>query len=33
MSQHIEWSTDFKEAFERARKQNKRVLLDFFNPK
>lgn len=28
----IQWKTDFKEALEQARKENKAVLLDFFNP-
>lgn len=32
MGKTIEWITDFKEALERARRENKAVLLDFFNP-
>ena len=28
----IHWKTEFQEALEQARKENKAVLLDFYNP-
>jgi uncharacterized protein YyaL (SSP411 family) len=32
MPKQFDWMNDFKEALEKARKENKAVLLDFFNP-
>jgi hypothetical protein len=32
MNRKFEWRTDFLEVFEKARNENKAVLLDFFNP-
>ena len=32
MNKQLEWKTDFKEALELARKENKAVLFFFFNP-
>ena len=32
MKKQIQWKTDFKEAVELARKTNKAILFDFFNP-
>jgi uncharacterized protein YyaL (SSP411 family) len=31
MGKQVEWMADFKEALKRARKEDKAVLLDFFN--
>ena len=32
MNKKIEWKTDFKEALEHVKKENKAVLFFFFNP-
>ncbi len=32
MSKKIQWITDLETALELARKENKPVMLDFFNP-
>ena len=32
MTIKISWVTDFKEAFDEAARENKMILLDFFNP-
>lgn len=32
MAQKVEWLTDFDQAINQAGKENKAVLLDFFNP-
>ena len=32
MAANFEWETDFDKAIERAKKEHKPVLADFFNP-
>jgi hypothetical protein len=32
MSNVLQWEKDFETALERAKKENKFVILDFFNP-